>query len=680
MRIILFLISITFSQAVFAESIKVRTGQHDGYVRFAFDVAPFVELSVSQSGNSIELVFEKSEDGFDISSVFDRIGRDIVLSIEILGTSRLKLTTSCQCKLSNFRASEKMIVLDVSDQEKTLEVKYEGDNILPVILPRMDHDRHLWPTLEHSAGGNETSHSERQKLLTSEARLRIVSDLLADTGQWIEGVELSTGNETKRLVTELPKARTPSHLASDVSQTPLIAESCLSSDVLEVSAWFPSVDDAISSIARASIDLFDASGKPRANAVDSIARAHIYLGFGVEAENVLFLRENQDEHAKLLLAMAHVLQNQGEDATMFLEQPEDCIGQVALWRFLATEDSLLFKQSDLQNIRISLRTLPAHLREFLSERAIEKFGEYGQKSVALAIKADIEAGHKFEAIQDREDHSPEFEKSQTGNTKTGVSEGFDELSDVVALVEAVQSEGGHVDIAHVEFLESYMRQTTEEGSRRKLLRAVALANAQTSDFETALNRAAELEAVGPVEYRKTLGDILVVALARMNDKQLVDLAINFQPLAQDTPAFAVHALANRLLDLGFPEPARDWLSNDLDEPVQRDRRLLRGRAYLDMRRPRLAEIELLGLQGKHVDVLRAEARYLAGDFHVAAALFEKAGELDQASAAKFLANIELVDQDSTASAPQEPLAGAQYLLDQSAIFRNQLERLVVPKN
>lgn len=93
--------------------------------------------------------------------------------------------------------------------------------------------------------------------------------------------------------------------------------------------------------------------------------------------------------------------------------------------------------------------------------------------------------------------------------------------------------------------------------------------------------------------------------------------------------------------------------------------------------PRKAEVDLLGLDGRDVNVLRARARSLAGEHGQAYELYQSAGLLEDAEREAWLS---IVPGSSIAAADSENanqiLARNRDLLDASSFARSELEILL----
>jgi len=110
--------------------------------------------------------------------------------------------------------------------------------------------------------------------------------------------------------------------------------------------------------------------------------------------------------------------------------------------------------------------------------------------------------------------------------------------------------------------------------------------------------------------------------------------------SSDTPpttALVGNGVAGRLLDLGFPEEASNFTADTVPQSLRRDRAVLNARIALAVKQPRKAEVELLGLEGEDVNLLRARARSMAGEHAAAGDLYASAQEPQAALREKWLA-------------------------------------------
>jgi hypothetical protein len=102
-------------------------------------------------------------------------------------------------------------------------------------------------------------------------------------------------------------------------------------------------------------------------------------------------------------------------------------------------------------------------------------------------------------------------------------------------------------------------------------------------------------------------------------------------------AEVINAVAKRLLALGFPTKARAFLIPPAAGEQGRVRALLRAEASLLENRPRQAEVDMLGLTGEDVNLLRAKARSQVGEHMAAARLLSAGNQPDMAKREAWLA-------------------------------------------
>jgi hypothetical protein len=151
-----------------------------------------------------------------------------------------------------------------------------------------------------------------------------------------------------------------------------------------------------------------------------------------------------------------------------------------------------------------------------------------------------------------------------------------------------------------------------------------LALAASGDFDQAFW---ELERLADGQTG-TPHDIESAVMGLLNDRAPDPVFLSFSIGAPQSTKFALdddvaNAIATRLLSLGFVDIAAQYVVPLAQSSFESDRRLLRARIALANKRPRQAELELLGMTGEDAKLLRAEAHSIAGEHATASNLFSE---------------------------------------------------------
>lgn len=114
----LILILICSAGIARAETITLRSGEHDDFARLVAFLPEKPKWKVEQDGRrvEVEIIGGKSHQ-FDTSSVFDRIPRTRIAEVTQAGVNRLTIDLACDCTVSSFFQSPRMLVIDVTDAE-----------------------------------------------------------------------------------------------------------------------------------------------------------------------------------------------------------------------------------------------------------------------------------------------------------------------------------------------------------------------------------------------------------------------------------------------------------------------------------------------------------------------------------------------------------------------------------
>ena len=109
---------VLLAQTAAAQTVTVRSGEHDGFTRLVFDLPQSRDWTLTDegAGTGIDLVLDGAALLFDTDRVFDRIATDRVASVEALDARNgVRIGLNCRCDVSAFRFGEAMLVLDIRD-------------------------------------------------------------------------------------------------------------------------------------------------------------------------------------------------------------------------------------------------------------------------------------------------------------------------------------------------------------------------------------------------------------------------------------------------------------------------------------------------------------------------------------------------------------------------------------
>ena len=110
------LLSWAVPEDLHAETIAVRSGEHDGFTRIVLDLPNPRDWTLDQDNASAKLVLKGARVRFDLSEAFRKIGTGRVSGLrETKDTNTLAIGLNCSCELEAFRLGARMLVIDVKD-------------------------------------------------------------------------------------------------------------------------------------------------------------------------------------------------------------------------------------------------------------------------------------------------------------------------------------------------------------------------------------------------------------------------------------------------------------------------------------------------------------------------------------------------------------------------------------
>lgn len=129
LRVAITLAILWLAQAASAETVLVRTAEHDGFTRVVVDFTERPAWTLGRVGDAYELRTEGAEISYDLSDIYRRIYRRRLVSIEPAAPGDLRLVTGCECSLKTALRRNGGLIIDIA------EIPPTADNIHEASLP-----------------------------------------------------------------------------------------------------------------------------------------------------------------------------------------------------------------------------------------------------------------------------------------------------------------------------------------------------------------------------------------------------------------------------------------------------------------------------------------------------------------------------------------------------------------
>ncbi|WP_247227004.1 hypothetical protein [Yoonia sp. F2084L] len=720
---------VLWSLPAFSAQIDVQTGEHADFTRVVLTLPVGAEWRLGRRAEGYVLRVPEAE-GFDLSGFFDIIPRQRITAVsQDVVNGELRIDVECVCNARAYLFRSDLLVIDVRDGpparissfELTLDPVMSGTESSPRPVPRPAYDvprSRLLPLVTSLAPGPiVTTTSTASTVTTSrliedpetpEATNDDIRDAIATleqsiaaglgnalTGGLLEGDLAGTESTSEAVADRLESivrhtsglpgvnARTsvdpntlPTVSAPDQTQT---GQSCLPDAYFDVGSWGDGRPffDQLNAARRAIVPEFERIDE---EAVTRLARLYVYFGFGREAIQTLGIDQVRSQERQYLQAMARLADSDQPDADLFDGQVS-CPSFVALWAFLASPTLPFDAKVDNIAVLTTYRSLPVSLQRVVGVPLSEKLLEIGDTDAALQVLGLVQDEGRTDSDRVLAD--------------AGLLDALGESEDAVQVVsDAARNDARATPELMIKFFEDGIDADTPFSDADFVL-ADALLFEQLGGPDAADLAAAQIRAYVSVgrfndaislfaRSERDLGadkgpplknQIYAGAAAAMDDIGFLRLVVTDDdvPLEDATR----NAIADRLITLGFPDRAQQFLgpSEDDDRPEQL---YLQAEAAIALGQPEVAVQTLAGRDTERAQQIIAEAQVASLTRAILARDRDATPEqTDESSDQRFA---EIVGQFGQAERGllnlEAPLTSGRALLESSAQSRETLENLL----
>ncbi|QBF29694.1 hypothetical protein [Thalassococcus sp. S3] len=672
--------------SAYAQTVTIRSGDHPTFTRLVFTVPTNARWTLETDRSTVSLSLAGGPFSFDISGVFSRIDRNRVRDVRPrAGRNNVLIDLACDCDVQAFKASDTLLVVDVSDQAETAETSKTrasfldfSNSVTPYRFSAVANDqlikRPVLPSDEDKANEDIDGSWDANRLLDdAAARTRNVNAserrLLEQIGRAATQGLLETRAPNLDQIKASSDRRNPPVDSAEIPQDPAPRSSprttrngqvsikatssidqelaavlgeaftsgdgqaCLPDTALDLASWGDGrpFHQQIGDLRLALYGEFDAISP---SSVLSLAKTYLHFGFGTEAIHSLSLSPSRGEEFDTLFAMAKILDGLPSPRPSPFAGQMDCQGDAAMWSVLAAGRIEKGAPIKLEALQRTISDLPPHLRGQLGPRLASYLNDAAYHETAKTILRFVERGSKRASDESILVQSEISEKAgETDKANAMLEEVVESGSDLAPLallkrVRYAEQRGLGLDPETPLLIESYISELDGTDVSISLKDALVRAYAILGDFPAAFKALSLFRSDHPNEDTQDLvGDFADALTETANDVTFLDIV--FDGLKNDVATLSDASrtkLADRLVALGFAQRAMDVLAKS-ERPLP-DQRITMARAALSLGRPRQAELHLLGLETEEAHSLRAEALEQAGDFEEILALEGIAPESD----------------------------------------------------
>ncbi|WP_425084843.1 hypothetical protein [Ruegeria profundi] len=636
-------ILIAMATSATAETLVVRSGEHDSHTRLVVKVPPGTEWVLARRKNGARLTVSIDDVLFQTEGVFGRLtsNRLSALSQSKPG-SALDLEFGCDCVATAFLYQQSMIVVDIS--QGTLPPPLTANIPLPPSLPPLEVEDPLEPLALPLLTLNQQGFKDQLSARLLQGADREVLDLdLAAIGPRASTLpsdadmlpSFAANMNVSTIVDELEGL-----LGPDIPQIEK-RPACISSARLGFDTWSDArpFDKQIADLRSGLYQEFD---RVDTDLAFKLAKLYAYFGFGAEAVSTLELVEDHSEEKNWVHAIAGLVDYREPAEDSPFRGLQRCSSDAAFWSVLS--EQTLSPDADLNAIEQSFYSLPQHLRRSL-----------GPRLSSILVEADkLEAARRVMRSVDRveTEEQPSVAKAQIAQAE-GDSEVADTiLEEVIStpetstdaplalarLIEKRWAERGAVSPQNVALAAAYALEFRGSETGPMMQHAHIVALSLNNEFDTSYDL---IQALPEGDDRTdVLNRHTHLLEERSNDvtflKQVLSMS-DSDSMALTTQAAI--AVSDRLGALGFAAQSSAFANRTYDTTDRSQRARLRARAALLDEKPHKAMLELSDDASTAADTLRAQALAAIGDQAATAELYRELGETEVANRYFWLAGL-----------------------------------------
>ncbi|WP_299949348.1 hypothetical protein [uncultured Ruegeria sp.] len=696
------LILIMIGTSASAQTLPVRSGEHEGYTRLVIQVPAGTGWTLTTRKNGADLNIAIEGVTFDTNAVFDRLSGDRLqsLSQSKLGTA-LQMAFGCECVATAFLHRQTMVVVDIAPGKFTPPADPNA-NLVPVPPPAFAKPA----PLQEGIPATELA-LPLLRLNQRNFEDRLISRILQSADR--EVVDLSLAGVGRRHSTRFGPLREADQPAPNLRLSSVLDNAqglenlalpqfktgpeCVTDRELEFETWASSDPFAVQ-VAASRTGLFQEFDRIDHARALKLAKLYTYHGFGVEAIQVLNLLPDATVEESRILVMASTLDG------LILPEPnpfadqQSCEGSAALWALLT--EGKLHPDARLNAIEQTFSRFPKHLRRQLGPMLADVLVAAGKLEASRRILRSVErilvtdTADMTLAKATIADAAGNADTAETllVEVTTAPNAAQEAPLALARLIEKRWSDRGAISPGDLDLAAGYARELRKSELGPMMARSHVLALAMSQGFDDALRQIES--APDDLDWQRTRNQILHLLAERADDITFLRYVLGLKVKTRDVLTVeTATSLAERLVDLGFSTPAYELTNRPHDQTQTAERARIRARTAMLNDRPRQALLELANDSSEAARTLRAQALMQAQNYDAAADMFREIGKTKAADRLSWLAGSNGVDTESTNAFTDlsrinislerpvdrqldRPLADANKLLMESASARAQI--------
>lgn len=679
-----------------SQPMVVRTGEHGDFTRLVLRLPDGADWDVVSGAGTVTVGVSGPSVTFDLSQAFQRIDRSRIADLTDIGNGSLEIELACRCEADSFLVDTNLLVLDLSEPEdapspepQSQEVQMQPPepsstgSVSPLVadlskvrvglaagigpgrqtdplLPKMRRpadalDRQTQPAATDNA---EPANSVPQlgEQIAGDLATAATQGLLSPSIQTVQfrteqrgtvdsippdagSLSTDSADLARQLVAGVTNA---THETLRGGRVSIGADTCVPDRKLDIAHWSEPDSEPAVVMSKHRSALFGEFDRIDKAALRSYARSLLHYGFGAEAKVILEMGEGNPD--PLLISLSYLVDGRPDPGRFFAGQ-ENCAGAAALWAILSNPNLGSGAHLETDMILQAFEALPKHLKEHLGPLLAERLTGAGFTDAARDVYVRLERAFGLES--DRVALGRASMDLQDGNlddaaarlkplSETGTSLTPEAIQARISLAEA---QNAPLPDRIVELAEAYASEYRDTEQGAGLWHAHIRSLLQNGAFDQAFNALDDARGIPDDIQSETRELAFHQLLTRAEDLTFLKHAL----AADDTHGGesgvtndTLLGIARRLVDLGMADVALDQLDLIAGQGEDRAIRVIRAAALMDLDKPEEAEIQLIGLRGEDVEIMRAEARRQMGDHVFAEKMFREVGAEDAATTSAWL--------------------------------------------
>lgn len=572
----LFLMVLLFACPAFAETVTVKTGEHESFTRILLQFKNLPEWKIGRTETGYELAIDGKDTRYDLSQVFRLIGRERLRSIWTdPDNGRLQLGIACACHARVDRFESSGLIIDIYDGPALPGAKTEQSlsgismaalKATPQARPRPRPGDDGGPTYSWIEGRQQPSHvNEIPSLVETRPKLEEFRAALIDqlgrsaTDGAISLTPVKQDANTSRSGDQDNRALLPGLSAGTPDPVGRKGNACISAERVDASRWGGAAApyEELIEARQGILGEFDSLDQDR---FQRLVRLYIHLGLGAEARDLIESFDQKDTVDPVLWTLTYLVDREVTDTSAFTGQ-QSCPGPVAMWATLALSE--VGPRSGI-NATAAVQTflaLPAHLRATLGPdlaSALRRAGLLAEaKIVAQAMSRAVDAASLQTASVAAELALDQSNVEMAQQALAEVPEDVSEVQTSLLRAELRWKRREPPSPGDLLELEAFLFQDGSGEKATEIARALATSRILSGDAAGAL----ELVAENPINANELWSYLATDG----SDALLMDAAARTTGETRDVLVKKTRKqVAERMLDLGLPLIAADWFSQISD--------------------------------------------------------------------------------------------------------------------